>query len=531
MKEVNQKVFALLKSKHTAFAVFISLIQTILSFFTDRFVFEQDARNGLKYLFFKALFFFVIFIAWYFIIDFFKKLFIEKKKEFIIYLALFLFFLLFYSIFLVLIYPGNWMFDDIGMLLAATTNLGLNPLQHILTSVFYILALMVFPIPASVIIIQYAVISAIIAYFIGTLYNRHGYRYLWVGILFILPPVIIHALYPLRLCIFAFLELLFFFILNENKKIAGIKTLTLIIVLNILLAAWRTECIFFILFIPIYLIYKKYRLKTTAVLTILVITIPLIINSMNNYCRDEKDEIGYDVTGIVRPFHALLLEDYEKNNGKLVEKVKDLIDIETAVQYGDGESALWSNVYDGVDTKEKFKRMTDVYFELIKKYPIVLFKERCEVLSVTQNVLDRNGNIRNIVASGNIDFKNSLSSFPNFSNNNISLNPLNMDLRAKVLFFLYSKGENKIIGNMVRWTYNLILPIILLILLLIYSIIKKDRVLMISILFLLAQTGAVFVTAPAPLFMYYLPIYICAYGLSVSKIQGVIKNEYNKKNN
>ena len=516
MKETYVRIFSILKSKKVICAGLISLVQTLLSVLTDRFIFTQDARNGLKYLFFKFLFFFVLFTVWYFIIHFLKKLFIEKNKKLMIYFESFLFFFIFYSIIFVLIYPGNWMWNDLDILTAAT-ELGLSGWQHILTSIFYIFSLMVFPLPISVVIVQYTTISVIIAYFIGTLYNRGGRKYLLSGILFLLPPVLIHVFYPMRLCLFAFLELLFFFIINEQKKLAGYKVIILVVALNILLAVWRTECRFLIVFFLIYLIYKKYSLKMTAIVTATMIVISGMLIAANNYCLDE---VQYTVTGLVRPFHVLLLEEFKQNDSELIREIDDIVDVENAPLYDDGERAYWADIYKGVDTKHKLKRMEYVLWELAKKYPQVLLKERWNTFHASEKVLDKDGNI---CMDNSIYWDTGYAGkiFSSFAKSS----PINADLRAKVLLVLYAKSGT-IIDYITKYLCNLVLPIVLLILLLIHSIMRKDIMMLLSSLFLLAQAAIVFVTAPLSLFLYYFPIYMCSYGLFITKFQSIFAKLY-----
>lgn len=149
----------------------------------------------------------------------------------------------------------------------------LHPLQHYLTSIFYIIALMLFPFPAGVVILQILLISFITTYIISGL-NRYFIKneklaYLLL-IPFLLPPVIDSNLFPLRMSLYAFLEILFlgmivfewekrrnFYESEESKKIP-LVFLCYFIIISVLLAVWRLEAFYYIIAAPsIFIIFFR----------------------------------------------------------------------------------------------------------------------------------------------------------------------------------------------------------------------------------------------------------------------------------
>ena len=428
-----------------------------------------------------------------------------------------------YSIIMVLIWPGNWIWDEKWILELATT-LSYNPWQHVLTSVFYIFSLMVFPSPVIIVIIQYTIISCIVSFFVGKLYSKFGKKSFLIGLLFVLPSVIAHIFYPMRLILFAFVELLFLFLLfiNKDKDRLSCKTLVFLSTLNIILAVWRTECIFFVLFLPLFFLIKKYPKRIIAAFSVFVILSSGILTFFQNSLIGDTDRIRYNVTGIVVPFHELFNTEYFKcPNSPIIQEISTYIDINEAVSYTNGEKAYWQNIYKQVNCSEKYRIMLKNFKDLVIKYPHTFIYNRINTFLGSMCHWDSNNKSIGMIQNGNVDLNR-------FDLNNYYLcKPINLQLRSNFFNVIYANTDNNLINSLVECSFNLIVPIILLFFLFVQCFIKLKKKIVSFLIFgsLLIQCALVFLTAPGSYFMYYFPVFICGYSLFFAWLLNVLENK------
>lgn len=145
-------------------ALVISCVHFLLSFWTDHFIFRyvvfdfSSAKNIVKSIEtcgVKLVFLFLLIAVWQGIFYVCKKADKTFKRVAFGYFLLML-------VLLLLTWPGIWRMDEFGILTSAV-QLFPHFWQNYITSVFYIYALMLFPFPAGVILVQIICISLIIA--------------------------------------------------------------------------------------------------------------------------------------------------------------------------------------------------------------------------------------------------------------------------------------------------------------------------------------------------------------------------------
>ena len=491
----------------------ITLVHFAISFFTDKVAFRGNNSSLLKYLVLKGLFFVVLFFVWFFIINFIVKI-KDGNQKYINWAKIAICFFVIYSVIMILIWPGNWIWDEI-VILEKARNLELFPWHHFLTSFFYIFSMMIMPFPAFIVITQYAIITFIVGYIISVLQARYGNKAILIGLFFIIPPILANVFYPMRLILYSFIELLFIILIITNMKNGSKvdkKTLIIIMILNVLLSVWRTEGIFLIVVLPIALIIKKYKKKTILLISVIMISIATCIIGMQSHLSNnyDRNSIDYSVTGIVLPYHDLLKTEYKENhNSQIINSAKQYLNINEVNKYSRGETAFWADVYSRVDNGEKFKKMIGDYKSLIMKRPQAFIKNRVECLLSSQQLYNKNGKIISVVHQGNTDQR-----YRNIDDYTLG-RPISRSIREKTLNCFYAKTGISFIDILIKYSYNLVIPLVILILMAIFSLIKikKRAVLFVIAASLLIQFFAIFITAPATFFMYYLPIYVCAYML------------------
>ena len=110
--------------------------------------------------------------------------------------------------------------------------------------------------------------------------------------------------------------------------------------------------------------------------------------------------------------------------------------------------------------------------------------------------------------------------------------PLNLESRKNVINFLCGVDNDDNITIIYTIFWNLFIPITLAIVCLIYYIWKRNWYIALIILGIIARIPLVFLTAPAPFFMYYLSTYLCLYiiiATTIFKIILKLKHRPNKR--
>ena len=287
------------------------------------------------------------------------------------------------TLIMICLWPGNWLWDDIFIFIDASY-LRFTPWQHILSSVFHILAYMMIPIPAGVVIVQYTLIAVITAYILAECDRRfNGHPMTWFLLIpFLLFPVLSFSFYPLRLSIYAFIELLFLFMLMIRKgkdSIPNAGWLIGIAMLNVLLVTWRSEGIFFIILGPVLLylaLPRNKRLKYTCVVTCILLTGYIGISALQNYYIGNKRDY-YGISAYIESIDDLIRTEYSENgNSEILQSIEGFTDIQTIMDTQTGEQAFWQGVYSEADEEEEYKALKRAFVALVMKHPATFLKER-----------------------------------------------------------------------------------------------------------------------------------------------------------
>lgn len=147
-------------------------------------------------------------------------------------------------IFLLLIWPGNWINDELGVLENAKS-FEYYSWQNYLTVVFFSLCVMTIPSAIAIPIIQIIFISYAFAYFVNYISEIVKTKWVWLlYLVLLLPPVIYNNLYPLRITMYTYIELIFLTWLYKKykeKDLFDIKTVAISAIMIFILAFWRSE--------------------------------------------------------------------------------------------------------------------------------------------------------------------------------------------------------------------------------------------------------------------------------------------------
>jgi hypothetical protein len=523
------------KLKFNKMAIIIAVVHWLISFASDRLVFTYQLFNFTdKVSLAKAIlawgaklaFLILLVVIWQIIIYVIQEL-RNKNEQLRKYFKYTLIYFGIMLLFFVLLFPGLWRMDEFGILLKATMILP-HFWQGYLTSVFYIFALMLIPTPAGVVLVQVGIISLIVGYIVYKCSNviEHQILIFIMYLPFLLFPVIDSNFYPIRMSIYAFLELLFafelFFIKFEKREIKG-KNIWLLASLAGIIICWRTESIYYIVLAPItflVLFYHETSKKTKITFTLAVAGIAVLLTGVQAAGNQIDSGNEYELTSMILPITPLVNEAHENGDEEILDIVDQVLDTDILIKgYQKGKTGI-SMYWDDEEeltrdySSEDFANFKSAYYRLILKYPDVFIKERMETFIGSTGLLN---NTENLFEENTMDF------YVNFRETyHYKATPLRSKL-VKLLEFT----DDVDIHNMI---YSFLPQEVLLLGTCLVLLIKKKWGYFFICAAVCAKIPLIFLTAPSKLFMYYYSIYLIgAVWIGMIVVYAIDKRLKNKK--
>ncbi len=477
----------------------LALLHVIISLFTDRLIFTVPVSSSLhNYIPCKLLMFALLFLFWRFIFTGDRRIF-KYCALYMIPIAAVLVFKL----------PQGFLSNDEHLIFENAVQLADYTWFYYLTTWYYIISLMIIPFFLGPVIIKVIIQVLVCGCCINRLYIYFTARAEAAGadeerkiksgrcayimyLTFLLPPILAYTTSAHRIPIYIFLYLFLLFKLFMDmleKKSPSKYELAGLLFLIAILTQWRTEGIYLAVFGPVLLFIAYPSLRTdkkkillTCLFSLLcqyIVAIPqygLIPKRMNDQAANRMSPFyAYTVTNMFR--NGLDLEENAVDIAKIdryidvatIEAInKDLGDInyeDVLILYYEGYTGLKDDA-----TDEDYRAFVEGSKNLMKNNPHVLLKTKIGSFDYAATVYDirwEQGGIKGF------------------------------------LLFLVSIVKTV--------AYNLYIPMILLIILFIYSIAKRRPFTFIMTLGLFAHWFIVFVLAPASYFKYYFPIYFTVY--------------------
>lgn len=518
-------------------AWFFTVYIFIISFFVEKLWFDKGAMNNMPnniYIICKI----ILLIGCYGFV--YSLIYLNN----IVFKRVFIGYLLFMIIMLLLVWPGIWRWDEFWIL-DGSKYLLLNSYQHYLTSIFYIISLMIFPFPSGVIIMQIIIVSYIIAYWIyridtDVIKNTKISSFIIIPFLFF--PVIDSNLYPIRSSICSYLELSWvLFILLESFNIQHIENYTLkksklifYIGDTILISIWRSENFYYFIAgtIIFYIIFKKYLYKSLMALSILAIIIGSVSGiKFQNYIL--KENIGDQNTIIT----TLSFIESCINNDKIVEKeeklftqIDQVVNLNVLKEYGsdaiwDEEKGLMRNGY----SDKAYKQYILSYVQLVFKYPKVFCTIQMSRLLIANGIKNGKQFIENTETLYSKQGKYSEDNIGDVFWKQDFTQEINSTLRKNIISILEALPENTSLKILHKFTYNAIIPFSIISIITGLSIIKKKYLFIFIYSTIIIKIILLFGTIPGNSFMYWYPIYLESYVLISIYIILKIKERIDKK--
>lgn len=529
--------------------VWFACIHFLISFFTDRLIFTYSlcdftslvtSAKSLLAIGSKIAFLMVLILLWQGFYYFVKK----ADRRFVRYTLIYMGMM---CVLLLLTYPGIFRMDEFGLLFNAQV---IFPVfwQNYLTSVFYIFALMLVPTPAGIIFVQCAIISVIVGYLIYKIEDLKLVKGRWIYAVylpFVLFPVLDSNLYPMRMSIYAFLELCllmkFVFLRLEKKKLEGAEFFTMVI-LSALVIVWRTEAVYYLVAIPVCFVcmlgkYTDKKIKTRFILGLLMTTVILYIpQKLGDKVLNGNQ---YELTGMLLPVVPLVdacVQEVKETTdsetkaelNELLDTVDKVLNVELMVEeYAKGKTGInmfWT-MPDELQrnyTDAEFIAFKGVYTKLIVRYPLVFLQERVQTFFESEDLLE---NTTIIFDDTGVPNHEQLSEL-------FLAKPINKELRKTVISVLELRDmqdyDNKLMGYSV--VYHVMIPLIFLAGLLLVLCIKRKWCYAILLASHLCKVPLIFITAPSRLFMYYYPVYLTGVFVAALLILNRLSKRLTKEN-
>ena len=474
-----------------------ALLCWFASFYTDPKIFNILEGNKDTYYVIKLLYLAVLYGLWRGIQSIICRV-IEKDSvavQRILYGGIYGIVL---TVILILVWPGIWRTDEFGILGNVVAG-QMYWWQHFLTSVFYMLSFMLLPFPTGVILVQIVIVSAGVGYFVQTIGDMLGLKK-WKALLylpFILPPVILFQLYPMRLTLYAMLEIVLVCFLLErvkHNKDFSWKDMFFLVAATVLLSNWRSEGIYYIVLLPVIVFvvikgkkqYKKYMFYLVST-TIGFVAVWMF---QSNGLKTERND-AYEITAYAQSLVPLMNKAYEDGDSDGLAVVDHVVSVEEILQATkegkNGIECFWSGYMTSKEyTDDQFADFKKQYVTWICKYPDIYMKERLQNFLTSYEQTNPTDNLKD---ETNIPFVYFLMMFSHTE-------PLFPEIRAMLIHFM----EHKI------WYANWI-PILALAVMFFYQL-RRNKIAALLIFSILVRVPLVFLTAPDNYFMYYYSMYV-----------------------
>lgn len=468
------------------------------------------------------------------LVYFIKKVFIEKSDKHKRILKYFSVYWGIMFVFLLLTWPGIFKGDEF-LILKDNLLLKIYYMQHYLTNIFFVVCRLIIPNIVGITLMLITIISAIVSWIMYNVENvLKRKKLVW---LFLIPlllfPVIDNNLFPLRNSIICYLLLVIIFklILMYRKNEVNKKDIIVLTFITGFTVALKTEYIYIIPIICLMFIFL-YKIKLRKVL--IVFLCMLFIIKIINIPQNDKTNNTYIMTAILNPLQNILasdnirdpkLEEDLKNIDKLIDhkKLAKKASVTNIPAYFSEDFKRYATSEEKLDFIKSSVRLFVYNFDTFMKSRWETFKY---TTGLVPNYVNHTGHENPKEWTINLNHNNILDDLKN-------TDPLflNHDLRETVIKILNCRDLNDYekTNFMHMFTYNVIPQIIMLIVVFVYSLIKKNKLYAwISILCFL-QFPIIFLTAPAAFWMYYMPLYISANMFVMYIVINFLDNRLNVK--
>lgn len=506
------------------------ILTTMLHIDKAFFIYGQEVRQYVVIV--KVLYFLFLLVMWCFCAQVVRK--VREKNQ--MYLRGLQFFLVYFSctmLLLIILWPGTWAWDDLVTLRNIQHYNSFNPWQHILTGLYQDIMLQILPFPGGIILLQNVWISLIVAFSLTKIESAFHIRRLKNWILdillklipFFLPPILMYQFSGYRIGLYIYLELAMLVVLVcgvKDKIEWRWKYVLLLAFLTVIVAAWRTESIFYVPCVcgAVVLIDDKVLPSTKSIVCVVAIMTGYVVISLwQTYSLGNS---SYRVISLLGPGAELVrVADKEKDMSELeaIDKVLDINVIYDNPSYN-GEGLFWeTGVVRSEYTVRDYKKFQAAIVKLAVKYPKVVISERWNLFLTAVGA--RGETINNVAKSVEaFEERDGFNAVNQKTGDRwIAQDPVLKRARTRLIYML---GGDNPHGTRVIWlqrlVWNAIIPIVALLYIWGRLILKKKWYFSIICSAVVIRIPIVILTEPSSWFMYFLSFYLLGYVCLICKL-------------
>lgn len=507
-----------------------AIIHFVVSFFTDRLFFGYWPADGLggwgRIILFKGMFLLVLLLLWNVCFNLVKG--IKDKTVDPVWLKCSLGYFVVLLILTLAVWPGMWEWDEF-YILEANVRLHIHVWQSLMSNILYAMSLMLIPFPTGVVIVQIVLVSAIVGYVLSFAFKEFkpglaGKVIMWCP--FFVIPVLYFAQAPIRLGLYSFLELLFVTLLYKLYKYLSwnVKESILAVVLVSVIATWRTEGIYYLVIAPIliWLFSRNKDRRCKTMITVFIVILTLFQYSVQNYLYKASTNDSYEITAYINSVQELVgysaANDKDESASGLINEIDRVFDTEILINNYNagmgGVGTFWQGAAIRDYSEEDFSAMKTAYVKLILRYPGVFLKERLKMYWTSNLFISSTLNLQDDERDMVVGFRDS---YPLTG----IINPRIRSAVVKLLELDYPAAH--------RIIYHPFVPQLILLLIMIYCLMRKQFGYAGMLFLILARVSLVMLTAPERYFMYYFPTYLIGLVALTCVIVRVTVREENEK--
>ncbi len=500
----------IVKNKKHIYIGIIALLIWAVTFYTDTKIFSSDGLNmnclpidtemaTLMHVLTKTLVLLCLFLLGEFLVYAF-----QRPKLLTSFIAL----MCIYGAGLLITYPGYYMNDD-PIIFSYATRYYPVYWHNYLTSLFYMVAMSLFPMSAAPVLLSDVIYALVFSYAYYRADKIYGSKWCMLALLAgVMPFTLLGALMCFRPAIysgfFAFYFVYLYFEWKENAPLTPLKLLGLALLTGIL-ALWRSESLV-LLPIGLLLIGLAYHnVKKAFVYLVLSIVLFMIVKIPQSVGEEKYYGSDYLIISTTRPLSVILHRDQTYEGAK-----EDIANVSAVTEFGylhnDSLSCSAYNRYNSDHNEGRYtqtgasEEMQNAYlksaFNLILHNLDLYFGERIQLFCVTNGFFgyDRDM-VLNLKPVASTDFHlyehdrdygmEMLSAYKR----------LPLSYHEGYAMALFSFGGEAFIPMLV-----------ILLSVTIFALVRKKWFLLFSFLALFAREAVIFLTAPASFIQYSYPM-------------------------
>lgn len=509
-------VVRLPKKRFFASVVLTCLYYLVVMPINERIAFTPPAPENIMFMvLLKVGFFAFLLLAIYGALSFFYGVY-KRDYVYVRWLQYSLLYLAVATVFFILLYPGHWVWDEFNILYAVQHYVP-DAWQNIYTNIYYTFCLYLIPTGVSIVAFQGIIASIVVGYLLmrsETLTKKPIWRIVLFAV-FVLPPIIINNLYPLRLTVYSYIEVAFLvrlllLLLNKeviNDKVSYLLQMTCMIVL---LAFWRTEGIYYLLMVPLIIAKLGYfsavlRREPTTYL-ILASSLAILITgfAINKTTTNDR----YGLTAMINPLSVMIQSPLAGEGiDRRLQNIDEVIDLKLLKKYPSYTEipGFWAGVVRD-DYQQHLSLFRKEYIQLVLDNPGLFLDARIKTFYATNGFDVTTPTPMGMLSFDSYSDPHSEMIVNRFYNTNSFSEPINKPLKQGLTRSLLFLNDQDRIGTLGKVFWNIIPLVGAILLVLIVSLFHRQWAWSLILTLVALRVTILFLTAPAHYFMYYLPV-------------------------